>query len=347
MKMKVLIIGAGSIGNHLSQAARAKDWEVTVCDTDSEALRRMREDIYPARYGAWDSNIIQEKSDGMNLPTGDYDLIMVGTPPESHLSLAKLAIELCPRILHIEKPLGTPLDDFAAFTKVCKEHPEVMVTVGYDHAVAESVSHVLSLIQGGVLGSVIAIDSFTNEHWAGIFKAHPWLEGPHDSYLGYWRRGGGALCEHSHALHLGLVIAEVSGWDPVCLSSGITDIVKGGKGEDYDRASHLLISPTSNIGVLRVAQDVITKPTIKGFRVIGTKGRIDVSLSPALDTVVCYNQAGEANAKEFSKSRLGDFLALMNHYEKLLNGEISYSKSPIRLEKGVEVMKLISQSFSV
>ncbi len=31
--------------------------------------------------------------------------------------------------------------------------------------------------------------------------AHPWLAGPQDSYLGFWRRGGGASGEHSHAIY--------------------------------------------------------------------------------------------------------------------------------------------------
>ena len=36
--------------------------------------------------------------------------------------------------------------------------------------------------------------------WDGIFAAHPWLEGPHASYLGYSSRGGGSSSEHSHAI---------------------------------------------------------------------------------------------------------------------------------------------------
>ena len=40
----------------------------------------------------------------------------------------------------------------------------------------------------------------------GYFKAHPWLSGPNDSYLGFKNRGGGALMEHSHGLHLLMLI---------------------------------------------------------------------------------------------------------------------------------------------
>ena len=57
--MKAKIFGAGSIGNHLAQAARRVGWDVMVVDPDREALRRMKEDIYPARYGKWDDSILQ------------------------------------------------------------------------------------------------------------------------------------------------------------------------------------------------------------------------------------------------------------------------------------------------
>jgi len=55
--MKVKIIGAGSIGNHLAQACRRIGWEVTVVDKDQAAIERMKNEIYPKRYGSWDENI--------------------------------------------------------------------------------------------------------------------------------------------------------------------------------------------------------------------------------------------------------------------------------------------------
>ena len=56
--MKVKIIGAGSIGNHLGHAARQLGWDVTIVDIDPLALKRTKESIYPSRYGEWDKNII-------------------------------------------------------------------------------------------------------------------------------------------------------------------------------------------------------------------------------------------------------------------------------------------------
>ena len=55
--MRIGIIGAGSIGNHLAHAARALGWDVTLCDIDDAALKRTKNEIYPSRYKRWDNKI--------------------------------------------------------------------------------------------------------------------------------------------------------------------------------------------------------------------------------------------------------------------------------------------------
>ncbi len=42
MTFKIKILGAGSIGNHLTNAARAMGWSVDLCDIDPRALDRAR-----------------------------------------------------------------------------------------------------------------------------------------------------------------------------------------------------------------------------------------------------------------------------------------------------------------
>ena len=52
------------------------------------------------------------------------------------------------------------------------------------------------------LNEIKYIDVEIREHWQGIFNAHPWLDGPQDSYLGFWKKGGGAISEHSHGINI-------------------------------------------------------------------------------------------------------------------------------------------------
>jgi len=53
MKKKILIFGAGSIGNHFTNASLKKNYEVYVTDINHSALKRMKEKIFPLRYKKW------------------------------------------------------------------------------------------------------------------------------------------------------------------------------------------------------------------------------------------------------------------------------------------------------
>ena len=63
---KVKIYGAGSIGNHYAYACYKKGWNVTVTDKDPAALERMRNKIFPSRYGFWDTGINLELNNNNN-----------------------------------------------------------------------------------------------------------------------------------------------------------------------------------------------------------------------------------------------------------------------------------------
>ena len=104
--MKVKIYGAGSIGNHHANACSSLGWDVTVCDIDVKALERMKKEIYPERYGSWNNRI---KLYTLNdCPMNEFDLVIIGTPPDSHLKILKDVIVEQPKAILIEKPFCTP-----------------------------------------------------------------------------------------------------------------------------------------------------------------------------------------------------------------------------------------------
>ena len=81
--IKVKIYGAGSIGNHYAYACYKKKWNITIVDKDPKALVRMEKKIFPSRYGFWDKKIKLLSKDVNTY----FDIIIIGTPPESHLKL--------------------------------------------------------------------------------------------------------------------------------------------------------------------------------------------------------------------------------------------------------------------
>ena len=355
--MNIKIIGAGSIGNHLAQASRRMGWEVMIVDADPKALERTKNDIYPKRYGAWDNAINLFKAG--EEPKGGFDIIMIGTPPDSHMKLALAAIAENPKLLHIEKPMATPdLAGVAEFEAAMAQHPKTIVTVGYDHAVSESAAFVRDFVNGRTeearplagglaskpLGEILTVDVEFREHWKGIFGAHPWLAGPWETYLGYWKRGGGAGGEHSHALHLWLYFARALGWDGAENVKAMFDM-KSEQGAEYDRiAAFLLKTKTGGMG--RVVQDVVTYPVRKWARLQGDKGYIEWYCNgvPEGDLVRWQAEGQETQEKIFAKKRPDDFYREIMHYQKLLLGEITPEDSPLSYARGREVMTILHQA---
>jgi predicted dehydrogenase len=197
----VKIFGAGSIGNHLAYACRSKGWSVAICDLDKAALERTKNEIYPSRYGKWDDEI--RLLDARSKDETKYDVVIIGTPPDTH---AKIALEVLnnvpPRLMLIEKPMLTPSLESAEEIYKLAQEKGTFITVGYNHTLTKNTQKVEELIKEGVLGTPLTMSSETREHWGGVFAAHPWLDGPQDTYLGFSTRGGGACGEYFHAINI-------------------------------------------------------------------------------------------------------------------------------------------------
>lgn len=342
--MQVKIIGAGSIGNHLTQAARRMGWAVTVVDADPKALTRMREDIYPARYGKWDPEIKQYVA-GQE-PKGGFDVIMIGTPPHVRLSVALEAIKENPKVLFLEKPLTFPFDPaLKKLSTQLKKKRGVIGLVGYDHAVAKSIQRIEALLKKKVIGKPLTLDVEFREHWQGIFKAHPWLSGPQDSYLGYWKKGGGASGEHSHALHLWQHLARQAGMGGWKQMNSHLKLEKKGKAEYDSVASFLFETEKGNAG--RVIQDVVTMPTRKWARIQGTDGFIEWGCNGhATGDLVRWSSNSEVHGEIFPKNRPDDFYFEMLHIKAILTKKINAKDSPLRLETGFAVMRILENAWS-
>ncbi len=332
--MKLKVLGAGSIGNHLAQAARCLDWDVCMCDIDPAALERTRAEIYPGRYGSWDTAI--ELASLTDAPRGGFDVVAVGTPPDSHVELAIAALDEEPRAILVEKPLCPPTLERAQELAERAAERGVAVLVGYNHAVAPALRCVRDALPE--IGAPLTLDVEFREHWGGIFTAHPWLAGPADSYLGYAKRGGGASGEHSHAIHLWQNLAHALGAGRVVEVGASLDTVRDG-GVDYDRLC--LLNLRTERGLLgRVVQDVVTSPPRKWGRIQGEAGSVEFALSAETDVVRRWVGTGDPVEERFAKSRPDDFIEELRHVEGVLEGR--ETSAAISLERGLETMLVLA-----
>jgi len=339
MTRRVKIFGAGSIGNHLANAARHKGWAVDIVDRDKAALQRTKSDIYPKRYGKWDDAI--GLFEGGSEPKDGYDLIFVGTPPDSHMDLARSAVRERPKAILVEKPLCTP--DLAGAQELFEEAraAEVSVFVGYDHVVGRAAAKAADLLRSGIIGPVLTLDVEFREHWGGIFAAHPWLSGPEDSYLGYWKRGGGACGEHSHALNLWQFFADTLGLGRVESVQATLKFVREGR-VDYDDLCFAHLRTDKGL-TGRVVQDVVTEPARKWARIQGKDGFIEwhCGYEPGVDLVRYKGADRETGEMRFSKTRPDDFLQELSHIDEALNSRTA-AQSPLALARGLESIMRIA-----
>lgn len=338
----IKIIGAGSIGNHLAHAARSRGWDVLLTDVDPAALERTRTSIYPGRYGTWDEAIVlKDTRDAMAEPA---DVVAIGTPPDTHIQLAFEAVDAAyTRALLIEKPLCGP--DLAGCAELWERarRDDLFVGVGYNHVLGRNTSEAERLLGGGSLGQVLTISARTREHWGGIFKAHPWLSGPRDSYLGFWKRGGGAAGEHSHAINIWQHFAHVAGAGRVVEVTATFDMVEE-DGSEYDCLSFLTLKTEGGL-LGDVIQDVVTDPPEKSLRIQGSDGFVDwrVNLEPNVDAVISGIAGRAPELLRFPKTRADDFKVEIVHLEDILAGRVEHS--PIALERGLDTMMVIAAAF--
>lgn len=335
---RIKIFGAGSIGNHLANASRRMGWEVTVCDVSSAALERMQHQIYPSRYGRWDDGIRLHLN--KDAPAGGFDHIFIGTPPEFHLPLALEALNEKPTTVIVEKPVCPPSLSLAQELWAAAKARKIRVYVGYDHVVGRATQKAEEVISSGEFGETQTLDVEFREHWGGIFAAHSWLDGPADSYLGFWEKGGGASGEHSHAINLWQHFAHAVGAGRVAEVDARVRYVADGLA-DYDDLC--LVNLRTEHGLVgRVVQDVVTTPHRKRARIQGTMGAIEwvCNYNADGDAVVLLRPGKPDEVLPLPKKRPDDFIRELEHIEADL--QTAGSNSGIRLERGLDTMLVVA-----
>ena len=337
--MKARIFGAGSIGNHLSNALRKLNYEVEVIDIDKNALIRMRDDIYPTRYGIWDSNIKLKEE-----PSEDFvDLEIIGTPPDTHSEiLIKRINQNKSRCWLVEKPFTTPSKkQISDLEKKIKPQKDI-IFVGYNHSISPAFLDLLSDLESSEEPTKISC-SWT-EHWGGIFKAHPWLSGPGDSYLGFKNRGGGALMEHSHGLHLLMILFDIYKLE----IENINSTVLMDKNLNYDKKTYLSFEFKGSEIPSFYTTDVITYEVDKSLNIETKNDSYKVifgSDNGTSDTYIRKNNFIEIT-KKYKKSRADDFIQEVKIIDNFLKYKVNEKIiKNISCEKGLKVASICANIF--
>lgn len=340
--ISVKIVGAGSIGNHLSHAARNMNWEVFVTDNDPLALARMKSDIYPTRYGNWDSKIklVDFESDDTLKIKSKIDIVFICTPPDSHLDVALVQIKKHkPKMVFIEKPLSNP-GNFLKIQELIDQAHEfgTQILVGYNHRLTPNTQYLIKLLQKKTYGEIRFIRASFRESKDGILQAHPWLEGLSSSYLGKTARGGGALFEHSHGLDLLLYIAKQANLSPFEVINCSFQKIKTADNLYDDNVICTFKFDNNAIGIME--QNFITKPAVKSVEIEFEKSNLKWFSNSDSAGVEVYDHSGKLlDSLLYGKTRKQDFEPQIQHIQNLFLG--IETDSPIEIHQIVPTQQIL------
>jgi len=336
--MEILIFGAGSIGAHHAFASRHLGYNVTIYDTDKEAIQRFKNELYPNRYKQFDDNI--QLLHSLNDIHDKKYFWIIGTPPDTHASILDYSLKYNPIGLLIEKPLCGPNDNnfkIAIQKSIDRNIPHY---VGYNLLLSESIEFATKSIHNFNLKDPIYLSVNINESWNGILKAHPWLNGSKDSYLGFSKRGGGALFEHSHGVSLGVFFLNfLENSKKQILLTNVESYFE----ETFDSLSQ--INLCKNNLICNITQDVISEPTRKEVRIQFKNGLLILNFNyeDNNDLLTIYKDNKIVLNKSFLKNRADDFIVEL---EKIFDNMLTRNNSIIlnnNIHHGLEVNKILDQ----
>ena len=334
---KILIFGCGSIGNHMSYAARRLKFKVFVPDIQSRALLRMKNIIFPKRYKKWDNKINIINYNNVFKLNEKFDLIIIGTPPNSHLKLLNFCkLKLKFKNILIEKPL-TVYSKLYEVKRIRFEN-DCNIFCGYNHSISKSFSYFFNKLKK--IENIEYIQVNWKEGWGGILGAHFWMKNEHSSYLSNFKSGGGSLQEHSHGLHLLLILLKKYNisLEKEKLMTNISYVKKSKK--KYDRLVNL--QAEKNGLIYKYETDLITEPADKSI-LIKSRGcniQLIFNYKKNCDAVIIMN-GKKKEIKIFKKTRSSEF---ENEIKYVINlKKRDYKKSNLNLKNAINVIKVINK----
>ena len=145
-KIVVGVVGCGYWGSkHLRVLASLPGVSVAAIDENRHRLESVRTAHDIATYESLEGAI------------DDLDAVVIATPPRSHAALATFALEHGVHVL-VEKPLATSSAEVARLVELSERVGRVLM-VGHTFEYNSVVRHLCHLIEDGVLGDVLYLDT--------------------------------------------------------------------------------------------------------------------------------------------------------------------------------------------
>jgi len=342
MIKNVLIFGAGSIGNHMTNACLKLKFNVFVTDISSDALNRMKKKVFIKRYGKWNAKIKLVNFKEVFKLKDKFELIIIGTPPMSHIELyRKSKKNLNFNKILIEKPLCVFNQKFSLSKK---EVYNRNIFCGYNHSISPSINFLFQKIDSINSNDVEFIDIQWREGWRGIMKAHFWLKSESETYLANYKKGGGALQEHSHGLHLSICLLKKFFKKKYKIFDKRTVFSKTIKNKKYDKYSSILFYSKSK--KLNLELDLFSLNSRKEINIYlkNNKSITWIHNFKKNNDLVRFSNGKKEKNIFFKKNRSTEFISEIEHICDI-DTKKKYFLSRINITNAIECMKIIRKFF--
>jgi len=183
--MKILIVGAGSIGKrHLNNLIEIGMEDISICDKQKPRIDELLVQ-YPKLKP------IDDYHEGLKQAP---DVVFICTPPHLHTDIMANAVE---RGCHVfcEKPLAMDLKNLDSIEREA-DKKGLTIMVGYIYRFCKPIKKIMEILDSKVLGKIYSARTIVSLY---LPDWHPW-EDYRDFFLSHKALGGGSLLEESHAI---------------------------------------------------------------------------------------------------------------------------------------------------
>ncbi len=277
-KLRVGMIGGGGPANFFGAPHRRGILMDNSAELTAGALRSnpeeskasARELFIPRGYGDWRSMIAGEAA----LPAGErIDYVTIVTPNDAHFGPAEAAARAGIGVL-CEKPLTTTLEEARALRATVIANKTPFVTA-YTYTGFPMVMLARELVRGGDIGAIRKVEAWYPQGWLATR-----LEADNQKQAA-WRvdpsRAGGSGCGGDIGTHAYEFVLFVTGLAATKVSARLKTFVSGrALDDDFTVLAELT---EGAIATITASQVTIGAQNDNGFRIIGTKGTLEWSIT--------------------------------------------------------------------
>ena len=278
-KMRVGMIGGGGPANFFGAPHRRAILLDNSAELTAGALRSKPDEakasaseLFFARgYGSWEELIQKEAA----LPESErIDYVTIVTPNDAHHGPALAAIEAGIGVL-CEKPLTTTLAEAKELGAALKKAPGVPLTVAYTYTGFPMVMLARTMVLDGKIGEVRKVEAWYPQGWLASNieesgqKQASWRVDP--------KKSGASGCGGDIGTHAYEFVRFVAGQGAVKVSARLKAFVPGRSlDDDFTVLAEL---DGGAIATIAASQVTIGAQNDNGFRVVGTKGTLEWSIT--------------------------------------------------------------------